>query len=283
MTDPRSLGLPPPPLARPAARPRRAAPAPAPARARCSSAPGSKRTPKDPSAFADIEALRRELEQSTGQPAFTITRTIAWLSKAANSGGESLAFKAYRFVFGLDQSFDRGGWVPPGHLQGPALAAAEARVDPQALAQLQAVLLISRPAALRLLARCPAAAAMPAGELAARVVGLKGALPGADAARLVELLPSAFLGPAQDAWPAVLAQVAAAAAELQEGLPGADVGAMCAADPTVLFESPASLRAGVRRLRELWDVGAAALAASEPGELALAVRALGLEGPPRSM
>jgi hypothetical protein len=37
----------------------------------------------------------------------------------------------------------------------------------------------------------------------------------------------------------------------------------------------------LRRLHDLWDVGPDALAASDPAELALALRALSTDGPPR--
>lgn len=52
-------------------------------------------------------------------------------------------------------------------------------------------------------------------------------------------------------------------------------------DPTVLFEDPESLLVGLERMRELWSINEEMLRNSEPDELALAVRALSLKGPPK--
>lgn len=53
-------------------------------------------------------------------------------------------------------------------------------------------------------------------------------------------------------------------------------------DPLILFEPLESLRVGLRRMRELWPgLTPAALANSEPLHLSLAVKALGLTGPPK--
>lgn len=92
----------------------------------------AERTPKDPSRYTNIEDLRRELEQSTGQPAFTITKTINWLSQAANNtGGDggTLAFSAYRWVLGLDQNLTTGWRGPPRDLAGAALVEIEVRQE----------------------------------------------------------------------------------------------------------------------------------------------------------
>jgi hypothetical protein len=103
---------------------------------------------------------------------------------------------------------------------------------------------------------------------------------------MLALVPSAFLGPDAAAWAAARVRAAAAGAALRAGLPGADVDALAEADPALMFEEPAALAAGLARLRELWPaavVGPRALAASDPAELALAVRALIPPGPPRAM
>lgn len=53
-------------------------------------------------------------------------------------------------------------------------------------------------------------------------------------------------------------------------------------DPLILLEPLDSLRVGLGRLRELWPgLTPAALANSEPLHLSLAVKALGLRGPPK--
>lgn len=108
------------------------------------------------------------------------------------------------------------------------------RVDPAALGQLQALLLLPRAATLRLMYRCPALIRMPVGEVMARLVALKEILPGSNPARMVELVPSAFL--AGGDWPGTLVQVRKAAEVLMGGLEGADVDAMFDEDPTILFE-----------------------------------------------
>jgi len=83
---------------------------------------GPKRVPKDPSSYQNIEELRRELEIGKGQAPFTLTRTIKWLSDAANNGGAGLAFQAYRWVLGLDQP---AGWKKPRDVDLTALARIE--------------------------------------------------------------------------------------------------------------------------------------------------------------
>ncbi len=140
--------------------------------------------------------------------------------------------------------------------------------------------MLPRTAALKLLQRCPSAATMPVGDLMARIVALKDLLPGCDIARMIELVPSAFL--AGELGP-TMAHVAATSGLLRRGLVGADVDAMFESDPTILFEELESLEVGLTRLRELWNVDEKALAASDPEELALAVRALGLTGAPKGL
>ena len=140
--------------------------------------------------------------------------------------------------------------------------------------------MLPRSAALKLLQRCPSAAAMPQGDLMARLVALKDMFPGCDIARMIELVPSAFLA---DELAPTLERVGATSGLLRQGLAGADVDAMFECDPTILFEDPESLEVGLARLRDLWNVDAQALAASDPEELALAVRALGLSGAPKGL
>lgn len=53
-------------------------------------------------------------------------------------------------------------------------------------------------------------------------------------------------------------------------------------DPLLLFEPLDSLEVGLQRMRELWPgLTPSALADSEPLHLSLAVKALGLNGPPK--
>ena len=50
----------------------------------------------------------------------------------------------------------------------------------------------------------------------------------------------------------------------------------------ILFEPPEALEAGLRELHDLWKLDRAALAASSPLHLSLAVKALGPNGPPKA-
>ena len=53
-------------------------------------------------------------------------------------------------------------------------------------------------------------------------------------------------------------------------------------DPAILFEPMPSLEVGLQQLRELWPgLTPEALGNSEPLHLSLAVKALGLRGPPK--
>jgi hypothetical protein len=261
-------------------------------------ASSARREPKDPSKYADVEELRRELEASTGAAPFSITRAVQWLARAANrpNGGGSLALAlaagrppagapAARWRLPPDSSSPRRAAAAAAP-DAPALAAVEARLGEPRLRALEAALLAPRSEVLRLALRCPALEALPPAEVCARLVELKSLFPAADAARMLALVPSAFLGPDAAAWAAARVRAAAAGAALRAGLPGADVDALAEADPALMFEEPAALAAGLARLRELWPaavVGPRALAASDPAELALAVRALIPPGPPRAM
>ncbi|MEW5314446.1 MAG: hypothetical protein WDW38_005946 [Sanguina aurantia] len=108
-------------------------------------------------------------------------------------------------------------------------------------------------------------------DMVARLVSLKGILPGCNVAYLVQQQPRFFLEGSRES---IHQRVAASVGALRAGLEGADVDAMVTHDPLILSLDVAS---GLLRLRELWpeeDVDAAALAASDPVELVLAIRAL---------
>lgn len=242
--------------------------------------PSDQRVAKDPSSYANIEELRRELEDAKGQQAFTITNTINWLSRAANQGGASLAFKAYRFAV--------GGWE--GGLLGSTrssdpdkLREIEDKTSPELLKLLQATLLVPKVAVLKLLLRCPTASEVPIQELTRRLIDLKTILPGSDVSRIVEYIPSAFLSKDVD-WEMTSSHIRDSSTILRQGLVGADTDAMFEEDPSILFEDLESLRVGLRRMDELWPgLSPSTLEQSDPQELALAVRALGLSGPPKSV
>lgn len=240
------------------------------------------RKPKDPSSYESIEEIRRELEEAKGQAPFSLTKTIEWLSAAANNGGSSLAFRAYSWVLGLDQpmswSKHRGGESTES--EAAQLKAIEDECEESQLRQLEVVLLMSRQNVLKLIRRCPSLGKVEVFDLMERMVRIKELFPGCDVARMVELVPSMFL---VAPWTETYAQLKETNAILRQGLKGADVDAMFEEDPTILFEDPESLLVGLERMRELWNIDEEMLENSEPDELALAVRALGLQGPPDSV
>ena len=237
----------------------------------------STRTPKDPKAYASIEDLRRELEQAKGQAPFAITETIKWLGNAVNNGGATLAFQAYRYVLGLDQPLTWGGRRQSSSIDSEELRETELRTNPDLLDAMQYLLLVPRSAAVKLVYRCPAAAELSSTDLMKRLIDLKRLFPGSNVARMVELLPTAFLS---GSWDDTFTHLRCTSNLLREGLEGADVDCMFENDPCILFEDPLSLKIGLERMIELWKVDATALKNSDPEELALAVRALSLKGPP---
>jgi hypothetical protein len=252
---------------------------------------------QDPSKYASIEDLRRELEESTGARPMSITRAINWLAAAANSGGDdpsrgtlhTMGLRAYKWVLGLDaflpasqgNGASASGTATGAGAQAWCLDELEARVGADRVSKLQAVLLGSRTSTLKLIRRHPAVLEMEDGTLFRRMVSLKTAFPGCDVAVMVERLPSAFL---TGDWETTLKQVAGAGELLKEGLPGAEMERAWEEDPTILFEDLESLEVGLKRLKELWpSAGRITFANSDPDELALAVRALGLRGPPKGV
>ena len=234
--------------------------------------------------YANIEYLRREVEQAKGQPPFTISRTIKWLSDAANNGGSGLAFSAYRWVLGLDQPPEwTKGFSRPRDMDAIALLDIESRMqqrNPELLEALQSLLMIPRSTALKIVHRCPDAEAMSSHELFHRVVQLKAIFPRCNVARMVELVPSGFLAAP---WDETVARVQCTNALLRSGLEGADVDEMFELDPTILFEDPESIVIGLRRLKELWKIDTRMMKNCDAEELALAVRALSLTGPPKKL
>jgi len=73
--------------------------------------------------------------------------------------------------------------------------------------------------------------------------------------------------------------VRAAAAALRGALPGLDLGSMVERDPGLLLE--VDIESALAAMGGLWELDAAAVAQSEPAELALALRALARSAPAR--
>jgi hypothetical protein len=241
-----------------------------------------KREQKDPSRYNSIEDIRRELEEAKGQVPFSLTRTIQWLGDAANNGGGSLAFRAYSWVLGLDQP---AGWTrsqETAEEEQAALGRIQERFEAKGvdLEQLEVILLLSRQSLLKLVRRCPELENMTSADMMTRMMDLKLLFPQNDIARMVELVPTGLL---VSPWDTTYKQLEEASGILRTGLQGADVDAMFDEDPTILFEDPESLRVGLERMQELWDIDEEMLRNSFPDELALAVRALGLKGAPNSI
>jgi hypothetical protein len=247
----------------------------------------SQRKPKDPSMYDNIEDIRRELEQAKGSVPFSLTRTIQWLGEAANNGGGSLAFRAYSWVLGLDQP---AGWRRPqesAEEERERLKEIEDRIETSSAAegkinlqQLQTILILSRQSVLKLIRRCPELEHVSSADLITRMMDLKQLFPNNDIARMVELVPKGFL---VSPWDSTYAQLEESSSILREGLKGADVDAIFEEDPTILFEEPESLRVGLERMNDLWNIDEEMLENSFPDELALAVRALGLKGAPKQI
>lgn len=243
----------------------------------------SKRQPKDPSSYSSIEDVRRELELSKDMAPFSLTRTIQWIGDSINSGGSrSLAFRAYSWVLGLDQplSWSKASESPEDERQ--ALEAIADRLEANGLdiSQLEVILVLPRQSVLKLVRRCPALERLDGGDLMTRMMDLKVLFPNNDVARMVELVPKGFLS--RD-WAQTKAMLEESSGILREGLKGADVDQIFEEDPTILFEEPESLRYGLARMEELWGIDENILKNSWPDELALAVRALGLQGAPDSI
>ena len=139
--------------------------------------------------------------------------------------------------------------------------------------ELQAVLLCSRETLRAIAVVFPGVLRMPPGAVSARLVLLKQALPALDVSRIVELAPAPLLG--MDAAPLTELLAEALAQFAEAGLPGPVVAGIVQEDPHLLFEP--GLAAGLRELREVWPgdlVDVDAWGASDPAELALAIRAL---------
>jgi hypothetical protein len=125
-------------------------------------------------------------------------------------------------------------------------------------------LLCSPTAAALALRRERALLATGAAALAARVLALRAAAPGADLSRLTLACPRLLVAP-----PADVARFAASVAALRAALPGVDVDTLAQEDPELLLSDTSR---GVASLGDLWRPEE--LATLEPEEAALALRAL---------
>ncbi|KAL4427323.1 hypothetical protein ABPG77_003232 [Micractinium sp. CCAP 211/92] len=219
-----------------------------------------------------MDALREELEREGRERGGVIAGVVNWLGDAATSARAASPLKAaYQWLL-------RSSPVKQPE-SSSSLDTDASDLDPAAVERLQALLLGSRVSTVRLIRKCPRILEMEWGDLMARLVGMKELFPGCDVARMVELAPAAFL---DSPWPATQRQLAAASTLLRRGLQGADVCFMFQEDPLILFEPLDSLEVGLQRMRELWPgLTPSALADSEPLHLSLAVKALGLNGPPK--
>lgn len=227
----------------------------------------SVRERKDPAAWGgDMDRLRKSLETPKGQFPGLLSGLLNTLSatsfgREASQAGWSIG-KVYRTFLAL------GTRPREQQLSAPTYTPRLGTLDQVLVTRLTCTLSCQPQSLETLLQKYPEAAQLPAAELAARLLGLKSVLPGADVAGLVMDAPRLFLEGEQHV---VEAQVGQAARLLREGLPGADVDAMVQLDPGLLFIDVAR---AVHHMKDLWAVDAAALAASDPAMLALALRTL---------
>ncbi|KAF8061920.1 hypothetical protein HT031_004180 [Scenedesmus sp. PABB004] len=223
------------------------------------------RSEKD--AARDHLHIRTNIELAAGP----LAGVLNWLSQnafGAGTGGWHVGALYRRWLqqrgTHLRQQRDRSAAGAPG-----AGAAASAEV----VRSLAVLMLVSEHRVRQLADRWPQLVELEQDFVAQRLLLLKRVLPACDVARMIELAPGPLLG--CDA--AVLTDVVAPrVAALAAGMPGADIAGMVQEEPVLLFEE---LEPSLPRLHELWPgLEPAAFAASDPSELALALRALSDKG-----
>eukprot|EP00775_Hariotina_reticulata_P007785 gene7785-7983_t len=222
-----------------------------------------------------MEAAREYLH-SQPQAAGPIAGLLNFLSNnafGANRGGLHLG-SFYRQWLQYTNQWGQQRNLPTQQAARAAVAAA-----PGVVSDLAVLMLVSEHRVQQLANQYPQVLAMPAAEVAQRLLLLKQLLPDCDVARMVELQPR-WGQVAGSCEPQQLCKVIKPRLEvLSSGLPGANIADMMQEDPALLFEE---LESGLPKLHDLWPgLDASTLAASDPAELALALRALSDQGPPR--
>ncbi|KAG1660024.1 hypothetical protein FOA52_005604 [Chlamydomonas sp. UWO 241] len=272
------------------------------------------REQKDPSSFSSMDEMREYLHDKEDRSQVTIGNVLTFLSQASMGSGPSLQGDAAGAASSSEPSADGGRRQAAGPfaaarammLRGIAAAyrefvwrigsvvrhrytalsqeEEEAKwpvVDAAKFARLEPMLggvLITIRSLRKAAYKYPALLEMEPAEMAVRLVTLKEVLSGCDIAHLVEQEPQLYLG----GQPEEVAQRVGAAFDMMSArLAGADVHAVIILDPGLLFMP--ELSRGLDEFRDLWDVDDAALAASSPQMLALAVRALSVTGLPKGL
>lgn len=254
----------------------------------------SKRQARDPADYASYDAVRDELHANKSSSSGFISSALNFLSQTAfgdhkrkdEEGGSGL----YRSVLDSKWATELRSNLStrPGynHSEGnghSTVQADEASDDDLYSSQSGAsvhhpssqgleVLLNCDPNSVAAIARrWPPLLDLELGCIQQNLLTLKDELPRVDVTEMVRQHPRAFL--AMDSL-TLRALVSANVRVLQEGLEGANIDAMAQEDPLLLLQDPSLLEEGIQQTRQLWDVDAAALAASDPWKLALAVRAM---------
>lgn len=231
---------------------------------------------REPKNFGkDMEAARQYLEAGRSQGYGFISGVLNWISDnafGADKGGFNFG-SIYRQFLQL-----KSGQPAARQFSSVGRAGAAAAAEcPGTVASLSNLMFMSEHRVQQLIDKHPEVVDMPLPSVAQRLLLLKQLLPQCDVARMIEMQPRLLLG----CECCYLTDVVKPRLEvLTAGLPGADIAAMVQEDPRLLFEE---LESSLPRLNELWPstcLDASAFAASEPAELALALRALSDKGPP---
>ncbi|KAI8477007.1 MAG: hypothetical protein J3K34DRAFT_515981 [Monoraphidium minutum] len=237
----------------------------------------SAREKKDPKRFSSMEEARDYLHSQAERPG-PISGLLNWLSGSAFGFGQGFLGGAYKQW--LQQQWrapllSRGERMAAEDAARRAAAAAAVAERPELVAALCTLLFLPEAQAQALLERDTQLLSVAPPDLAQRLLALKQLLPWCDVAAMVESTPRLLRCDA-----GFLRSVVRARIELlREGMPGADLATMVQDNPWVLLED---LEAALPRLHDLWPgLEPEAFAASDPAELALALRALTREGPPR--
>lgn len=250
----------------------------------------TKRQAKDPSRFKSMDEVRAHLERRSQGPG-GFAGLLTWLGSTAfgSSRQQGTHQHWYRWLLQSKwaQQLTSGVELRPGYVANKADSPlsdgqdkASTDVDPVRLQLLAGLLLCSEQCVCRMARKYPELLNTDPTEVTQRLMLLKGVFPTCNVARMVELLPQGFLQQPQNS---MLKRVAAINDALRGSLPGANIDMMVQEDPTILFEDKQSLSSGLRELHDLWDVDEVALGNSNPWELALAIRTMSDQEPPRTI
>ncbi|KAI7840457.1 hypothetical protein COHA_005882 [Chlorella ohadii] len=112
---------------------------------RCLAARAGQRRQRDPANYRSMDDLRAELERGEGGEGL-VTGLIKWLGAAANTAGSAASplQAAYRWLLSRGAMPGSRGSLDPDD---------DSDLDPQAMRELQALLLVGRPSVARMIRR----------------------------------------------------------------------------------------------------------------------------------